>query len=674
MRQLQISLIFTFLALLFFQQSAYPFLKAKGREIVGENDNPVFLRGVGLGGWLVPEGYMLHIPGYGSPTVIRQMITDLIGEQDAKEFYKRYEANYVNERDIAQIAALGYNSIRLPFNYRMLSPEDQPGVFLEEGFAVFDSLIAWCKKYQLYVILDMHCAPGGQNAGNISDSDGEAKLWTVVSNQDRTVEIWKKIAERYADEEWVAGYDLLNEPVLPTGVTNGDLRNFYKRITLAIREVDPNHIVIVEGNWYATDFSSFTYPILIDNYNNTSNVVYSFHKYWNETDPGTISGYLQLRNNYNVPLWLGETGENSNPWFYEVVQVMEEKNISWCWWTHKKIETTTSPYSASITPGYQRILDYWNGKIPRPDAASARAALFEMAENLALEECEYLPDVAASLFDHEFGAIAKPYVEHHLPGMIDAADFDLGTNGIAYSDNEYKLVNQGATSWNQGYSYRNDGVDIEKSRDSGGAEYGVGWTQDGEWLNYTVNVDTAGTYRADFRVASLGGNGLLTLLLDNQALIQSLPISATGGWYTWKDVESEDIYIPGGTHSLRLRIDRAGFNINRMEFDLKIADSINEPRASSVPNELELRQNYPNPFNSETNISFFLPSAGKVACRIYSVSGELVRQLKNSATAGWNTFHWDGRNGDGIALPSGVYFYQVRFGSYSKTRRMVYLR
>ena len=358
--------VFFFLAPACFTQ----FLRVDGKEIVDATGQPVLLRGIGLGGWLVPEGYMLHTPGYGSPTSIRNMMQDLIGEQETETFFEYYRANYVAEKDIEKIAAWGFNSIRLPFHYELLSPQNQPGVFLEEGFLLLDSLITWSKRQGLYVILDMHCAPGGQNSNNISDSDGEAKLWTVPANQDRTVEIWKKIAERYSGEAWVAGYDLLNEPVMPVGYNNLDLRNFYRRLALAIREVDNNHILFIEGNNFATDFRDLTPPLLYG-----SNIVYSFHKYWNETTQATIQDYLNLRNNWNVPLWMGESGENSNPWFYETIKLLEANNIGWCWWTHKKIQTTTSPLSAPITPDYQRVLDYWNGNASRPAQAFARDAL-----------------------------------------------------------------------------------------------------------------------------------------------------------------------------------------------------------------------------------------------------------------------------------------------------------
>ena len=121
--------------------------------------------------------------------------------------------------------------------------------------------------------------------------------------------------------------------MLPEGISSMDLRDLYIDITSAIREVDQNHIIYIEGNWYGTDFTNLTPPW-------DENMSYAFHKYWGDVTINTIQSYLSMSNNYNIPLWLGETGENSNHWYYEIVKLCENNNIGWNWWTHKKIEKT----------------------------------------------------------------------------------------------------------------------------------------------------------------------------------------------------------------------------------------------------------------------------------------------------------------------------------------------
>jgi len=594
------------------------------------------------------------------------MIVDLIGQENADQFYQQYISNYVTEEDIQKIASWGVNSIRLPFNYRLLTPEDQPGVYLEEGFQIIDQLLEWCEKNKLYLILDMHCAPGGQNKDNISDSDGiEARLWTNPANQDRTVEIWRKIAERYATEEWIGWYDLLNEPVMPSGYTNSNLRTLYIRISRAIREVDTNHIIFIEGNWYATDFKLLTPPFDV-------NLVYSFHKYWNKNTQAAIQNYLNVRNQTNCPLWLGESGENSNTWFYDCVQLMEKNNIGWNWWTHKKVETITSPYSSPISVHHQRVLDYWNGQASKPTAEFATAALFQMSDNLLLEKCEFRPDVLDALIRPDFGSRATPYKAHHLPGTIHCVDFDIGNVGVSYSDTDYQNIKSG-DQWNRGYKYRNDGVDIEINDDAMGAPYNVGWIETGEWLLFTVMVDDSGEYSVDFRVASPGSSGKLQLFLNNQPLTSTISVPNTGGWKNWQTISTtENISIPAGTHALKLLFIQGGFNINFLRFNLKSAPVREGYHFDQVTDTVFLAQNYPNPFNQITQIPVLLLEPQAVNFKIFNLNGELVKDLFDGfLSTGFKTISWDGTNSHNQLVGSGLYLYQFSVNGSQMAKMMI---
>lgn len=576
-------------------QNEPPFFTTDGTQILGPSGDPVLLRGFGLGGWLMPEGYMLHIPGFGSPTSIRTQIEALIGKAGTDAFFEMYRANYVEEKDIAAIASWGVNHVRLPFHYAILyNPETE--AFREDGFTLLDTFLDWCRTHGLYVILDMHAAPGGQNDGNISDSDGTARLWigpTAAANQDRIVAIWTEIARRYADEPLIIGYDLLNEPVLPDGVPGSALRALYERLTEAIRAVDPNHILFIEGNWYATDFSALVPPF-------DDNMVYAFHKYWNGTDRQTIQYLLDLREQYQVPLWLGETGENSNDWFYEVVQMVEDEGIGWNWWTHKKIATVTSPRSAPMTPDYRRVLDYWNGTAAKPRAAEAEAALLGQAAMLDLDSCDTRPGVLAALLDPAFHTTAVPFRDHTLPGAIDAVDYDLGGQGVAYSDRDYKNESGSPGIANTGGAYRNDGVDIEPSSDAQGAAYNVGWIASREWLTYTAEVTEAGRYDVQFRVASLEGGGAIDLLVNGERVAENILVPRTGGWQNWRIVSAHDVPLPAGTVEIRLVFGPGDFNLNRMTFE-RVAGTHLDDRPES-PRGMRLVGVYPQPFRDNVRL------------------------------------------------------------------------
>jgi len=665
-RRLFISLF----CLLLVAGETHAFLKTQGRDIVDDTGQKILLRGFGLGGWLVPEGYQLHIPGFGSPTAIDNRITSLIGQSNRDLFYQRYISNYLTENEIQQIAGWGFNSVRLPFNYRLLTPEDQPEVYLEDGFKIIDQLLGWCEKNQLYLILDLHCAPGGQNTNDHSDSDGnEARLWTNVANQDRTVALWRKIAERYATAEWIGGYDLINETVLPTGYTNADLRALYMRITRAIREVDTNHIVIIEGNWYATDFSLLTPPFDV-------NLVYSFHKYWNDNTQAAIQNYLNVRNQSNCPLWLGESGENSNAWFFDCVQLMEKNNIGWNWWTHKKIETTTSPWSAPISVHYQKILDYWNIQTTKPTAEYATAALLQQADNLRLENCDFRPDVVDALTRADFATRPLPARSHTLPGTIHCVDYDFGDVGIAYWDKDYQNTHGlgSGDTWNQGGKYRNDGVDIESSGDTQGAPYNVGYIETSEWLLFTVTIPDSGQYSVDFRVASTGSSGKLQLLLDNQPLGPVIPVPNTGGWKTWRTIStSENLSLPAGTHVLKLVFVQGGFNINYLKFTLKSAPVRAGFRFEPVTRTFFLAQNFPNPFNYSTRIPVFILEPQPVKLKIFNLNGALVKNVFDGlAPTGFQTFDWDGTDDLNQVVSSGLYFCQFQVNGTQISKKMIF--
>lgn len=194
--------------------SAQGFLHTSGTRIVDGNGNEVIFHGMGLGGWLLPEGYMLYTSNFAdSPSKLRSTIAALIGETNTEQFFETYRANFMTKRDVDSLAHWGFNEVRLAMNYSLMTPRDTPGVYLESGFALIDSLLSWCESSHIYLILDLHAAPGGQNPAGHSDYDpAYPSLWDTVLNRTRTVELWGKLAQRYASKRWIAGYDLLNEP------------------------------------------------------------------------------------------------------------------------------------------------------------------------------------------------------------------------------------------------------------------------------------------------------------------------------------------------------------------------------------------------------------------------------------------------------------------------------
>jgi len=336
-------------------QAHAQFAHTQGKEIVDGQGKRILLRGTNLGNWLVPEGYMWHLNEGGpeSPREIEALVTELIGPERARTFWRSYRENYVTQADIQFIKQCGFNSIRVPFHYKFFESDDA------EGFALLDRVIQWAHQENLYIILDMHAAPGGQTGKNIDDSDGYPWLFSDKSAQERTIAIWQRIARRYRDNPTVLGYDLLNEPIPNyTGLEefNASLEPLYKRIAAAVRQVDPHHILILGGANWDTDFSVFGQPF-------DKNSVYTFHRYHAAAEQATVQPYVNFREKYGVPVWLGESGENADEWIAKFVSVLEKNDIGWAFWPYKKMRATTSVVTFRAPEGWESIVQF--SKLPR---------------------------------------------------------------------------------------------------------------------------------------------------------------------------------------------------------------------------------------------------------------------------------------------------------------------
>ena len=618
------------------------YLHVVGKEVFGNDGKKIILKGMGLGGWLVPEGYMLGT--WGSPTSIRNRIVDLIGEDSTKVFYEKFEKNYVAENDISQLAEWGFNSVRLPFHYKTLSPSYRS--YNEEGFAVIDSVIDWCARNEIYLILDMHVAPGSQSGDENADGDEGAKLWDSKENQDWAVDIWGEIAKRYATERWIGGYDLLNEPVLFNG--GRQVRDLQRQMRNRIRKYDLNHTLFVNGNMWSRAFEGLG-PALDEN------MIWAFHYYswmvFNRVNQNTIQYLINFRNLTNRPLWLGEAGENSNEWFMEVTNLMEKNDIGWAWWNYKKIGTITGPVSSPSDSVYQEITRYWNGDGGRPSNETAQLGLNNMVENLKLENCEIKKGVIASLLDDNYGTKNLPFKDLFIPGKIDIVDYDLGANGLAYFDFDYidnRPNGGGLKTWNNGWAYRNDGVDIQVSSDTKISKYHVSHTESGEFLKYTINVLKDDVY--DFSIISSAESAEASVALynsQNQVIISEKKLPVTQDYDLWVETVLGEAELKKGVNEIRLSIIRGGANLKILKV------SSNSSRSGEV---IFSHKIYPNPTSNFSSISFESLSEKHVKINVYNVQGQLVWSDNTKAFVGDNIYKLILKNRNGKGLSNGIYF------------------
>lgn len=576
MQKLKIILILHFFILFTSTVYGQGFLHREGRYIYDGAGNEVILRGIGTGNWMLQEGYMMQTSGVaGTQHEFRNKLINTIGVEKTDSFYTAWLNAHFRRIDVDSMKSWGFNSIRVALHYKWFTPpiEEEPVqgeiTWIDTGFTLLDSLLDWCSDNEMYLILDMHGAPGGQGKNaDISDYDpSKPSLWESQDNKDKLIALWRKLAERYSNEPWIGGYDLINETNWPLPSGNAPLWNLMKDITAAIREVDQNHLIFVEGNGFANDFSGL--PAIWDD-----NLALSFHKYWSYNSAGSLNWMLNLRSSRNVPIWLGESGENSNVWFTSLIALCEKNRIGWSWWPVKK-PGINNVLNVSINEDYTRLINYWKGTAMNPGVDAAFHAVMQFAGNHKLENCTFQRDVVDAMLRQPFTTETVPFKIFKTGEPVFASDYNMGRNGFAYFDTDTANFS-GETgefqAWNQGWNYRNDGVDIETCADGAGTNgYSVGWIEDGEWMEYTVEVDSTAAYSLDIRSASGSGGSKVHLELNGKIITPVITLPHTAGWYNWRTTSVDEIILEKGMQKIKFVFDQGGSNLNYFQFANPVA-------------------------------------------------------------------------------------------------------
>ena len=367
------------------------FVTTRGKQFFTSDGKQLKLKGINLGNWLLPEGYMFKFKTANSPRLIHSVINQLIGEDEGRRFWKNFRDNYITAEDIHFIKQTGFNSIRVPFNYRLFVSADDPHKLEGEGYEMLERVVRWSKQEGLYVIFDMHGAPGGQTGDNIDDSWGYPFLFESAESQELTIKMWQKIAARYKDEPIVLGYDLLNEPIathFDADYFNPKLEPLYRRIVAGIREVDKNHIIFLGGAQWNNNFKVFGPPF-------DSKLAYTFHKYWFDVNQQAIQEYVDFSNKYNVPIWMGESGENTDEWITTYRKLLDSNDIGWCFWPYKKVDATSCVASINRPSDWDAIIAFADHprttfeevRKNRPGQEKIKNALNGYLENIKFKNC-----------------------------------------------------------------------------------------------------------------------------------------------------------------------------------------------------------------------------------------------------------------------------------------------
>lgn len=353
------------------------FMQTKGNKFVYDGDDFIF-KGFGLGNVYLFEPFMISFPG--TDQNIKKAFKRKFGEEKCDQFFNALYENYISEKDIKYIKSLGANFVRLPFSYTHFFDDTNPYELKESGFAIFDRIVGLCKKYDLLVIFDLHNAPGSQNRDVHGSCDnGSAMFWDFRVLQDTVINMWTAIADRYKDCSVVAGYDVLNEPVyVPDAAV---FSKFYVDLISAIRTVDKKHVIFLEGDEWAKNYSKFDLSGLwiaddADDLNSLNaaktltpndalaNLAWSYHLYpvnvlndYNDTEWNPIHFRDEINKivstlPYDFPIWCGETGlhvslekddipsdfltESSTfPMIVDALDILDDLGHSWSIWTYK---------------------------------------------------------------------------------------------------------------------------------------------------------------------------------------------------------------------------------------------------------------------------------------------------------------------------------------------------
>lgn len=360
-------------------------LSVSGDQIVNTKGEPVVLRGFGLGGMLHMEHFINGYPA--NEEAMREGLMETLGPEKYNLYFDALLKNYFTEPDAEYIHSLGMNLVRIPVNYHLFEDDMNPRVIRQGAFEHLDRVIELCAKHQIYTIIDLHALPGFQNQHWHSDNPTHVALfWKHKDFQDRALNLWEAIARRYKDQPWVAGYDLINEPADPTGKK---VFPYYRRLVDAVRKIDPGHILFLEGDRYARDFSSFTEV--------WDNVVYTNHDYarpgFGGEYPGVIDGsyidkdsleqvFLQKSDfmlSHKVPIWVGEFGPlytgdpRQDETRYRVLKdqlaYFDKYGASWCIWLYKDMGLHAILHQKADTP-YMKLVSAF---LARKDSLGADA-------------------------------------------------------------------------------------------------------------------------------------------------------------------------------------------------------------------------------------------------------------------------------------------------------------
>ncbi|QJX47927.1 cellulase family glycosylhydrolase [Hymenobacter taeanensis] len=674
---------------------AQSFLRTDGQRIVNASNQEVILNGMNLGNWAVQEGYMMKVgwPGLdGKQTqgkVKKSLYNAGMSDAAVETFYQNYRNNFITKPDIDYIASKGFNCIRLPLHYELFLTPAQRAVrsSVMRGTVTYDSyvsqltswynnnqlftdpnnmaalgmidnVLAWAQANQMYVVLDMHAVPGSQGTdANIADQIVANDLWNRQINQDVLNRLWSFISNRYKNDSRVAMYDLINEP--NNYPNNQKIHDVLQRLITTIRGQADNHLILVEGNGWGNDYNymePFTFP-------NRSNLVYNSHRYSgtgyemdngvNSTGGGAndlrfIGNLRNFRTTHNVPIWVGETGENSDTWMRDAAKNLNSVGIGWCHWTYKRFEDRSNPAFMHINPPY--VVD-------------GPAGLNQVLTNIQFANCVPNTTVAA-VSPNQNGIVNYPGGgNYNGTGGTTSSGPAIGRIYEISSKNGGKALEVSASSQANGGRVQQWGWVSAANQKWKLVDAGSGYVRIVN-LNSNKSLDVAGPSTAD---------GALTHQWDwlsQDSQYWQIISNGDGTYriinkYSGKALDVQNNSTADGAAVQQWTY--GGGNNQRWYFsDQGAAARVALASTASATTEARL-QVYPTLANSELNLSYNAPAGQRLQLRLIDLTGRVISsQAERPVTAGQNL----------ITLPvtavrAGTYLLQVNTPEGLLVRRVV---
>jgi endoglucanase len=437
------------------------FLRAVGTAIKDRDGNgkEVVLQGINLGSLFSIEKWMTGIGETDSPPVedewtMRKILTNRFGAAGAKELLDTYQNAYITDVDLDNLVNLGINFVRLPIYYRILQNDNGTWVTDASGqidFSIIDRIVNYCADRGIYVLLDLHGAPGSQNNEAHSGRQNFNKLFENTTAgetyRNRTIGLWKAIATHYKNNQAVCGYDLLNEPI--GAPTLESLWQLYDRIYDAIRLIDTNHIIVMEGIWNQDVQDWDTLPKPQDM--GWQNVAYQFHYYlWNANeDLNSHMNYIGQKVAesktkqalYNVPLIIGEFNcFGMKPIWEYYLQNFNREKWSWAAWSYK-IRYSPSEWGLYNHSGY-------NVSLPKIRADSLNALKQKFLKYATLTYHSKNFTLSELIRDYSVPATTKPFIKSISPETqspqsevaIKGVNFGASTGIVFFEGNPVPII------------------------------------------------------------------------------------------------------------------------------------------------------------------------------------------------------------------------------------------